>query len=170
MEILLYFRRITRKQLIAAMMVCCLALPVFVYYDDQPETVHAPAAIAEIASARNTPAQGRMPIGFEPGKRLRDPFAVPKQFAPIQEPAAVEAALPTAVRSKPSAKRTAVAKPALTGVVGADGKWAAIIRFGDESRSYQLGEYAGSYRIVAITGDSVTVLGPEGSLLLTVGR
>lgn len=168
MEILLYFRRITRKQLIAAMVVCCLVLLVFIYYDDQPETVHAPAAIAEIAPARNTPVQGRMPIGFEPGKVLRDPFAVPKQFAPIQEPA-VEAALPTAVRSKPSAKRTAIAKPALTGVVGADGKWAAIIRFGDDSRSYQLGEYAGSYRIVAITGDSVTVVGPEGSLLLTVG-
>jgi len=170
MEILLYFRRITRQQLIAASVICCAVLLVFIYYDDQPETVHAPAAIVENPPARNLPAQGRMPVGFEPGKVLRDPFAVPKQFALIQEPAAVEAALPVAVRSKPSAKRTAVAKPALAGVVGADGKWAAIIRFGDESRSYQLGEYAGSYRIAAITGDSVTVIGPEGSLLLTVGR
>lgn len=170
MEIPLYFRRITRKQLLAAMVVCCAVLLVFLYYDDQPETAHAPAAIVEDTPARITPAQGRMPIGFEPGKVLRDPFAVPKQFAPISESAAVEAALPTAVRSIPSAKRTAVAKPVLTGVVGADGKWAAIIRFGDDSRSYQLGEYAGSYQIVAITVNSVTVTGPEGALVLPVGR
>ena len=170
MELPLYFSRITRKQLLAAMVVCCAVLLVFIYYDDQPEIVHAPAVIADNPPARSAPAQGRMPIGFEPGKVLRDPFAVPQQLAPIQEPAVGEAELPTAVRSMPSAKRTAAAKPVLTGVVGAGGKWAAIIRLGDASRSYQLGEYAGSYQIVAITGDSVTVVGPQGSTVLTVGR
>lgn len=170
MEIPLYFRRITRQQFLAAMVVCCAVLLVFIYYDDQPETVHAPAAIADNPPARSTPVQGRMPIGFESGKVLRDPFAVPKQFAPIPEPAAVEAALPTAVRSMSAAKPTAVAKPVLTGIVGADGNWAAIIQLSDDSRSYQLGEYAGSYQIIAITGDSVTVVGPQGSTVLTVGR
>lgn len=170
MEIPLYFSRITRQQLIAAMVVCCAVLLVFIYYDDQPETVHAPAAIVENPTAMSTSVQGRMPIGFEPGKVLRDPFAVPKQFAPAQEPVAVKAVLPTAVRSMAAAKRTAVARPVLTGVVGAGGNWAAIIRLGDDSRSYQLGEYAGSYQIVAITGDSVTVVSAQDSLVLTVGR
>lgn len=166
MELSLLFRRITRKHLLAAMLVSSTVLLGVIYYDDSPETVYAPAAVESKPSAKSASPR-RMPIGFEPGRVLRDPFALPNQFAPVQPTA--DQALPTAARSVPAGKAAAV-KPVLVGVVGAGEKWAAIIRLGDESRSYQLHEYAGSYQVVAITADSATVAGPAGVVVLKVGR
>lgn len=168
MELPLLFRRITRKHLVAAMLVCTAVLLGVIYYDDRLETVHAPAVVEGKPSGKSAPPQGRMPIGFEPGRVLRDPFALPSQFAPVQS--VVDKALPTAARSVPLGKAAAVKPPVLVGVVGAGDKWAAIMRLGDESRSYQLNEYAGSYQVVAITVDSATVTGPAGLVVLRVGR
>lgn len=167
MELSLLFRRITRKQLIAAMLISSAVLLGVIYYEDRPETVYAPAAVESKQSAKSASPPGRMPIGFEPGRVLRDPFALPNQFVPVQPTA--NQALPTAARSVPAGKAAAV-KPVLVGVVGAGEKWAAIIRLGDESRSYQLHEYAGSYQVIAITVDSATMAGPAGVVVLRVGR
>lgn len=168
MELPLLFRRITRKHLFAVLLISSGVLLGVIYYDDTPETVYAPAVVEGKLSAKSTSPPGRMPIGFEPGRTLRDPFALPGQFAPLQP--AVEQALPTAARSMPAGKAAAVKLPVLVGVVGAGEQWAAIIRLGNESRSYQLHEYAGSYQVVAITIDSVTVAGPAGVVVLRVGR
>lgn len=162
------FRRITRKHLVAVLLISSGVLLGVIYNDDTPETVYAPAVVEGKPSAKSTPPPGRMPIGFEPGRVLRDPFALPGQFAPVQP--AVEQALPTAVRSASAGKAVTVKLPVLMGVVGAGEQWAAIIRHGDESRSYQLHEYVGSYQVVAITIDSATVAGPAGAVVLRVGR
>lgn len=159
------FRRITRKHLFAVLLISSAVLLGVIYYDDTPETVYAPAVVESNPSAKSTPPPGRMPIGFEPGRTLRDPFALPGQFAPVQP-----AGDPTAVRSVPAGKAATVKLPVLVGVVGAGEQWAAIIRLGDESRSYQLHEYVGSYQVVAITIDSATVAGPAGVVVLRVGR
>lgn len=168
MELPLLFRRITRKHLVAVLLISSGVLLGVIYNDDTPETVYAPAVVEGKPSAKSTPPPGRMPIGFEPGRVLRDPFALPGQFAPLQPVG--EQASPTAVRSVPAAKAATVKMPVLMGVVGAGEQWAAIIRLGDESRSYQLHEYAGSYQVVAITIDSATVAGPAGVVVLRVGR
>lgn len=168
MELPLLFRRIKRKHLVAVLLISSGVLFGVIYYDATPETVYAPAVVESNPSATSTPSPGRMPIGFEPGRTQRDPFALPSQFASLQP--AVEQALPTAVRSVPAGKAATVKLPVLVGVVGAGEQWAAIIRLGDESRSYQLHEYAGSYQVVAITDDSATVTGPAGAVVLRVGR
>lgn len=168
MELPLLFRRITRKHLVAVLLISSGVLLGVIYYDDTPETVYAPAVVESNPSVKSTPPPGRMPIGFEPGRGLRDPFALPGQFAPVQP--AGDQALPIAVRSVPAGKAATVKLPVLMGVVGAGEQWAAIIRLGDESRSYQLHEYAGSYQVVAITIDSATVAGPAGIVVLRVGR
>ena len=168
MELPLLFRRITRKHLVAVLLISSGVLLGVIYYDDTPETVYAPAVVESNPSAKSTPPPGRMPIGFEPGRMLRDPFALPGQFAPVQS--AGDQALPIAVRSVSAAKAATVKLPVLVGVVGAGEQWAAIIRLGNESRSYQLHEYAGSYQVVAITIDSVTVAGPTGVVVLRLGR
>lgn len=168
MELPLLFRRITRKHLVAVLLISSGVLLGVIYYDDAPEIVYAPAVVESKPSATSTPLPGRMPIGFEPGRVLRDPFVLPGQFVPVQPVG--EQALTTAVRSVSAGKAATVKLPVLVGVVGAGEHWAAIIRLGDESRSYQLHEYAGSYQVVAITVDSATVAGPAGVVVLRVGR
>lgn len=168
MELPLLFRRITRKHLFAVLLISSAVLLGVIYYDDTPETVYAPAVVEGKPSAKSTPPPGRMPIGFEPGRVLRDPFALPGQFAPVQP--AGDQALPTSARTMPAGKAATIKLPVLVGVVGGGEQWAAIIRLGDESRSYQLHEYAGSYQVVAITIDSATVAGPAGVVVLRVGR
>lgn len=168
MELPLLFRRITSKHLFAVLLISSAVLLGVIYYDDTPETVYAPAVVESNPSAKSTPPPGRMPIGFEPGRVLRDPFALPGQFAPVQP--AGDQALPTSARTMPAGKAATIKLPVLVGVVGAGEQWAAIIRLGDESRSYQLHEYAGSYQVVAITIDSATVAGPAGVVVLRVGR
>lgn len=162
------FRRITRKHLFAVLLISSGVLLGVIYYDDTPETVYAPAVVESNPSVKSTPLPGRMPIGFEPGRVLRNPFALPGQFAPVQP--AGDQALPIAVRSVSAAKAATIKLPVLMGVVGAGEQWAAIIRLGDESRSYQLHEYAGGYQVVAITIDSATLAGPAGVVVLRVGR
>lgn len=168
MEFMSFFRRLTRKQVLLAIVVFGAVLAITIYYDDKPETASAPAALPDNPAVKNAPAQAIVPKGFQPGNAnaLRDPFAVPKQFEPVKPPSNGPLASPAGV---PTGK-TAVATPLLSGVVGGDDKWVAIIQLGDQSRSYQLQDYVGNYQIVAIAGDSATLVGPGGPIMLSVGR
>lgn len=61
--------------------------------------------------------------------------------------------------------------PVLTGVIeGSAGRRVAILRQGNISRSYRVGESAGAYRITAIGVRSVTLQGPGGTRVLTMGQ
>lgn len=60
--------------------------------------------------------------------------------------------------------------PQLSGIIGGGGNRVAIIRFSGMSRSYRVGESLGAYQILEIGPDSVTLTGPGGSTLLTMGR
>ena len=61
--------------------------------------------------------------------------------------------------------------PVLTGVIeGSAGRRVAILRQGNISRSYRVGESAGAYRVAAIGPRSVTLEGPGGTRVLTMGQ
>jgi Tfp pilus assembly protein PilP len=168
MEFMSFFRRLTRKQVLLAILVFSAVLAITIYYDDKPETASAPAVQPDDAAVKSAPPQAIVPKGFQAGNAnaLRDPFAVPKQFEPVKPPGGGPLASPAGV----PAGKTIVDTPLLSGVVGGDGKWVAIIQLGDQSRSYQLQDYVGNYQVVAIAGDSATLAGPGGPIMLSVGK
>lgn len=60
--------------------------------------------------------------------------------------------------------------PVLTGVIAGEGTRVAILRQGAISRSYRVGASAGAYRVAAIGARSVTLDGPGGRVVLTIGQ
>lgn len=170
MDIAGFLNRFTPKQRITAMLVFGAVLIGLVYYSPgQPEVAVAPPP-AKPPAAGGQPATPLMPDGYEPGQKLRDPFAAPPEYAP-KTPTGPSAALPPPSNGgRATAAVANVMTPVLNGVVGGEGSWRAILQYGAESRSYQLRDYVGPYQIVAITADSVTVSGPGGRRVLTVGR
>ncbi len=119
-------------------------------------------------------------------KVLRDPFAAPGEgrangaAAAAENPAIRGAVSPpggavdetgkpmTAGLKGVSAGRPVL--PVLQGIAGSSGQWAAVLQIGVESRSYRLGERAGPYEVMAITRDSVTLSGPDGTTVLAMER
>jgi len=102
----------------------------------------------------------------------RDPFAVPSDFV-VTAKVDVPSSGRTDATSSPNSSSNSgqqISRPLLTGVVVAANGGAAIIQYGGESQSYQKGEYVGSYRVVAIGRQTVTLQGPGGAITLRLER
>ena len=93
---------------------------------------------------------------------IRDPFAPPPEASVI----AARLADPTA----PASTSPQAGVPKLTGVIQGGGSKVVILRFGNISRSYREGESAGPYKIESIGAYSVTLSGPNGNVVLTMGQ
>lgn len=65
---------------------------------------------------------------------------------------------------------SAGAAPVLTGVIAGQDSRVVILRQGTISRSYRVGETAGSYRVAAIGNNTATLEGPTGTIVLTMGK
>ncbi|VBB09416.1 Hypothetical protein LUCI_4706 [Lucifera butyrica] len=119
------------------------------------------------------PLSGRpvMPQGYQAAAEpLRDPFAVPPEYAVKEEPPAVAAPAGTMpdLPEKPGNEKLPVLK--LTGIAAAGENRAAIIEAGKVTRSYMPGDSVGAYQVTAIGQDSVTLQGPQGEMVLEIGR
>ena len=144
-----------------------------------------------LLSGPNVPAPAVLPPP-QPSAFPAAPGATAKPSTPVLPNGAAKAALPTRDIFAPPAEITALLPPTgngaprnggvgpvttggpapvLTGVIeGAAGRRVAILRQGNISRSYRVGESAGSYRIAAIGARSVTLEGPGGTRVLTMGQ
>lgn len=134
-----------------------------------------------------------MPVALPPpvGPAPQPPTAAAKPSAPVLPNGAAKAAAPTRDIFSPPAEFAALLPPTgnatvrggtgpvapmgpaplLTGVIeGSAGRRVAILRQGNISRSYRVGEAAGAYRITAIGPRSVTLAGPGGTRVLTMGQ
>ena len=146
--------------------------------DKQTAVAVAPLSSNFDGAAASKPV---MPKGHGLNQTMRDPFAVPPDLAGYT---AVNAVLPqTATKSnssnnpvtsnsiKPSGQASpTIQKPILTGVVMGDGDKVAIIGLNGENRWYRVGSMIGAYKLLSIHSDSVTLWGPQGKLVLEVGR
>ena len=100
-----------------------------------------------------------------PGQVMRDLFAPPSGYAallaqPVADPSARNGGKPSSTGPL----------PVLTGVIQGDGTRVAILRQGTISRSYRVGQEAGAYTVASIGGNSVTLTGPSGTTVLTIGQ
>ena len=128
------------------------------------------------------PASPAAPVATAPGKPSTPvlPNGAAKAALPTRDifspPAEIAALLPPTGNGVPrngGAGPVTAAGPApvLTGVIeGSAGRRVAILRQGNISRSYRVGESAGAYRITAIGVRSVTLQGPGGTRVLTMGQ
>ena len=97
---------------------------------------------------------------------MRDIFSPPAEYAAL---------LPSPTRNAShggSGGQTFSAGPVpvLTGVIAGEGTRVAILRQGAISRSYRVGASAGAYSVAAIGARSVTLNGPRGRVVLTIGQ
>lgn len=136
--------------------------------DPAPPTAIAPPAGKPGATVNTTTPV--MPQGTATvGQTTRDIFAPPAEYAALL---AISSNRPPNGASPSGGGQTfgAGPLPKLTGVIVGEGSRVAILRQGTISRSYRIGESAGSYRVASIGGNSVTLEGPAGTKVLTMGQ
>jgi hypothetical protein len=117
------------------------------------------------------------PVKLPPREALRDPFAVPQDFAATRQDRLPARLAPGKGAEQLTATVTSQGKsqvngkmPVLTGIL-ADGKTqVAIICYNGVSRSYHIGQKIGQYQLIGINEKTVIVLGPQGEQVLLLGR
>lgn len=130
-----------------------------------------PPPEAPAASVATAPAKSSTPLlpngAAKAALPTRDIFSPPAEFAALLPPTG-----DGAPRNGGIGPVTAGGPPpVLTGVIeGSAGRRVAILRQGNISRSYRVGESAGAYRVASIGARSVTLEGPGGTRVLTMGQ
>lgn len=122
-------------------------------------------AIQSIGKAKLDSGKPILPLGANvAGQVIRDIFAPPAEYARLipQEPRPGSLGGGPAISGGPA--------PVLTGIIMGNGNRVAILRQGAISRSYRVGETAGAYRISSISADSVSLVGPTGTIVLKMGQ
>ena len=174
MEIVSFLNRFTPRQRISAMLIIGAIMVVALYYNDSPEVAVAPPL--PVRQTAPGTVQPLLPQGVVSGQVVRDPFVVPAEFAPAK-PVAPKSGTDSTVTGNNNRPLNAgmqqsqpqpQSPPILTGIVGGEGRWAAILQYGGSSRSYQVRDTVGPYQVVAITANSATISGPGGSVVLKV--
>ncbi|MDR3559850.1 MAG: hypothetical protein P4N59_00220 [Negativicutes bacterium] len=137
-------------------------------YYNMPHVSLAPADSPPPADNGAFPAKSSF-TQYQPDLPARDPFAIPAEFLP-------KAAVDTTNWSAPATPTAPViirpkeVPPVLTGVIVAGNSKSAILQYGADSRSYQKGDFVGPYQISAINQNSVTLRGPNGTIVVSIGR
>jgi len=161
------------KRLLGIAAIGCIAIGATVLFT-QPELIsnlpkdlqRNPVGVVAQAPKTNLTGKPVMPEGSGvPGQVMRDLFAPPSGYAallaqPVADPSARNGGKPSSTGPL----------PVLTGVIQGDGTRVAILRQGTISRSYRVGQEAGAYTVASIGGNSVTLTGPSGTTVLTIGQ
>ena len=167
-----------RMFLIVLVGVAAIAAALLLYEPSVPTPATMPAPALPAATALPVGKPGTsvntstpvMPQGTSTvGQATRDIFSPPAEYAAL---------LAVSTNKPPNGASPAGGGPAfgagplpkLTGVIVGEGSRVAILRQGTISRSYRIGESAGSYRVASIGGNSVTLEGPAGTKVLTMGQ
>ena len=160
----------TKRYILIGLLAVALSLATLLLFGLQPPI---PAALPPVGPApqvavptAQTPAAALPNGAAKAALPTRDIFSPPAEFA---------TPLPSAGNGAGHGGAGLVAPtgpvPVLTGVIeGSGGRRVAILRQGNISRSYRAGESVGAYRITAIGPRSVTLAGPGGTQVLTMGQ
>ena len=133
-----------------------------------PGVVKQPGAATSPATTKQPVAASKpvMPIGANvAGQTMRDVFAPPQEYV-----AAANAAANSPDASGAIGKAGQAGVPTLTGVIQGGGSRVVILRFGAISRSYREGDAAGAFKVDSIGAYSVTLSGPNGNVVLSMGQ
>ena len=162
-----------KKKRLLVIILFGVAAIVAVFLFTQPDTPIQPPAPPSAALPSTVPpntvvnsASSTLPKGMNGGSlAMRDIFSPPAEYA---------ARLPSPARgASPGGGGQAFSAgpaPVLTGVIAGEGTRVAILRQGTISRSYRVGASAGAYRVASIGARSVTLDGPGGRVVLTIGQ
>jgi len=114
-----------------------------------------------------------LPIGASStGRTMRDIFSPPAEYAALLAASNRGVSPEGAVQPGSGTQEPFSAGPApvLAGVIAGQDTRVVILRQGAISRSYRVGETAGSYRVAAIGNNTATLEGPTGTIVLTMGK
>lgn len=150
------------------------------YYASMPKAVKLPPVPAAPVSVKNLPAQTNQQLANQLNMAIHDPFAVPSGFQ-LADSTALLPASAAGNRGGFSGERPGMsgfaaspasreAPPVLTGIAGNGRQRIALVRYGGKTQPYAINESIGSYKLVAVSENSATVSGPEGNLILVLGR
>lgn len=181
------FRELTpQRRLLLIAGIGAIAILFALYFPSEPEVVVAPNInISSAQDAKNRSLKPVMPAGYQQeqtNQNARNPFALPPGLEPLPGQAQPQQPPPAnaSAHSAPAAPGTSGDKkgrskqmPAsltfrLTGIASADGAKVAVIQSGGKSKTYQLYEDIGAYRLVEISDDFVVLNGPDGERVLHV--
>lgn len=178
------FRELTpQRRLMLISGIGVIAILFALYYPSEPEVVVAPQ-ISPSQDAKNQIIKPIMPVGYQQGQTnqsTRDPFALPpglqspqgqtlpQQIAsPANHSTQAVPAISGGKKDVKSGQGSNVSDIRLTGVASADGVKVAVIQSAGKSKTYQLNEAVGAYRLVGIDNDSVVLNGPGGERILRI--
>ena len=173
--------RSSREKTMLLVLLICLNATLFYHLNNgdpfasrtKPSAAPAPIDTAVQPPALIMPQKTVAPIAAATAS-LRDPFRPPAgtgRPADLSAPAADRAIStpPAAAVATPRASKPAA--PVLTGIMtGETGKKLAIVEYDGSSRYYGLYDAIGSFNVTAITADSITLAGSNGSMQLTLRR
>ncbi|MHC1759586.1 MAG: hypothetical protein AB9917_08765 [Negativicutes bacterium] len=156
-----------KKRLLILVLFGVAAVAALLLWMPEPR-VTAPAVVPPMLASPATGAKASaptLPQGADTaGLVIRDIFSPPAEFSPQVTIPAFTGPL------RNGGSFDAGMTPVLTGVIEGSDRRVAILRQGAVSRSYRIGESAGAYRITAISARSVTLSGPGGTTVLTMGQ
>jgi hypothetical protein len=132
-----------------------------------PQAVSGSATPAAVANATISATTPILPKGAElAGQVMRDIFSPQVEYAALSpSPGGADPVHGNAAKTVSTAQI-----PVLTGLIEGDGSRVVILRQGTLSRSYRVGQAAGAYTVDAIDANSVTLTGPAGTTVLTMGQ
>jgi hypothetical protein len=131
-----------------------------------PPSAALPSPVPPNVVVPSTPPA--LPKGTTGGSlAMRDIFSPPAEYAAFV-PSPTRSAAPGGSGSGQTF--SAGPAPVLTGVISGEGTQVAILRQGTISRSYRVGQSTGAYRVASIGARSVTLDGPGGRVVLTIGQ
>ncbi len=164
-----------KKRLLIIVLFGVLATAVILLMTESTVPAPQPVAKAPAASAPSMAVPGAtsnstssiLPKGATAAVQpMRDIFSPPAGYPAIMPPPGSNGARGGGGQNF----AVAGAAPVLTGVIAGEERRVAILRQGTISRSYQVGESAGSFKVVSIGSKSVTLEGPNGTINLTMGK
>lgn len=166
MDIMALLAKFTSKQRLTVLGTVGVLMIGLNQYPQPPQAAPGPVGQQEDVMPISVAAEGTLPNGYNPAAVVRDPFAMPAQFQQ-QSPNAVPI---TGVGRSQQADKVRDVLPAVQGIVSAGNVKVAIIAVGSDSQSYRIGDRVGSYVIASISTSSVTLKGPEGTVVVPMGR
>lgn len=155
---------------IGAAVAVWIAILGFLYGSKEPEVVVAPPV--PVKQILDRPAVAILPKGYAPGAVSGNPFAIPKEYAPLPQKTAIALSPPLSPATKAANESAPPNRilPVLTGTVGSGERWIAIIQYGGTSQYYEAGDVIGPYKLVGVTATEASIIGPGGSYSLPISR
>ncbi|TWH48309.1 hypothetical protein [Sporomusa sp. KB1] len=160
------------------LIICCLLVAALGYFFWSPGLIAFSGSYSDSysdTSQQDSVSQAMLqPVtGYSALPVMRDPFAVPQEFAQV----APVPALPPPAKNYPSISNNVLPPSAipessleLVGVVSGGGQKVAIIKSAGKSGSYQIKDYLGPYQLLAVGERAVTLWGPKGEKVLILER